>query len=101
LDTDCDKITDTKSENRARFVGAFTVDSTTFFDEKAKDSFGKLGGRRRKAKKEGMDIGSLIRSRGRGGAQTQIEREAERLTNNRDTADNISTRPSMGLLFQA
>jgi hypothetical protein len=31
LDTGCDEITDTKSDNRARFVGTFTVDSTTFF----------------------------------------------------------------------
>jgi hypothetical protein len=31
LDTGCDEITDMKSDNRARFVGAFTVDSTTFF----------------------------------------------------------------------
>ena len=31
LDTGCDEITDTKIDNRARFVGAFVVDSTTFF----------------------------------------------------------------------
>ena len=31
LDTGCDEITDMKSDNRARFVGAFTVDSTTLF----------------------------------------------------------------------
>jgi hypothetical protein len=30
LDTGCDEITDTKIDNRARFVGAFTVDSTMF-----------------------------------------------------------------------
>jgi hypothetical protein len=38
-----------------------------------------------------MDIGSLIRSRGRGGAQTQVERKSEKSTDSRDTADNIST----------
>ena len=31
LDTGCDEITDTKIDNRARFVGAFAVDSTTLF----------------------------------------------------------------------
>jgi hypothetical protein len=33
----------------------------------------------------------LIRSRGRGGAQTQVKRKLERLPDSRDTADNIST----------
>jgi hypothetical protein len=33
----------------------------------------------------------LIRSQGRGGAQTQVERKSERSTDSRDTADNIST----------
>ena len=33
----------------------------------------------------------MIRSQGRGGAQTQVERKSERSTDSRDTADNIST----------
>jgi hypothetical protein len=90
LDTRCDEITDTKIDDRARFFGAFTMDSMAFFSEEAKDSFGKLGSRRRKAKKS-MDIRRLIRSCGRGGAQTQVERKSERSTDSRDTADNIST----------
>ena len=99
LDTGCDEITDGESDNRARCVGAFTVDSTAFFSEKkAEGSFDELGGRRRETK-EGMDIGSLIRSRGRGGAQTQIERKSERSTDSRNTA-TISVL-SMGLLCQA
>ena len=38
-----------------------------------------------------MDIRSLVRSRGRGGTQTQIERKSEWSTDCRDAADNIST----------
>ena len=62
----------------------------TFFSEKMEDSFGELGGRSGKAK-EGMDVPSLIRSWGRGGAITQVERESERLTDSRDIMDNTST----------
>ena len=90
LDAGCDEITDTKVDNGARFVGAFAVDSTTFFSEKAEYSFSKLGGRRRETK-EGMDVGSLVGSGGRGRAQAKVEREAERSSNSGNTADNIST----------
>ena len=55
------------------------------------DLLGELGGRSGKAK-EGMDVPSLIRSWGRGGAITQVERESERLTDSRDISmDNTST----------
>ena len=49
-----------------------------------------LGGRRRETK-EGMDVGSLVGSGGRGRAQTKVEREAERSFNRGNTANNIST----------
>jgi hypothetical protein len=52
--------------------------------------FGELSGRGGEAQK-GMDIRSLIRGQGRGGAQTQVKGKSERLTDSRDTADNIST----------
>jgi len=90
LDTGCDKIADGEGDNRARCIGAFTVDSTTFFSEKAEYLFSKLGGRRRETK-EGMDVGSLIRSGGRGRAQAKVERETKRSSNSGNTANNIST----------
>ena len=52
--------------------------------------FSKLGGRRRETK-EGMDVGSLVGSGGRGRAQAKVEREAERSSNIGNTANNIST----------
>ena len=90
LDTGGDKIADGEGDNRARCIGAFTVISTTFFSEKAEYSFSELGGRRRETK-EGMGVGSLVRGLGRGRAQAKVEREAERLSNSRNTANNIST----------
>jgi hypothetical protein len=56
----------------------------TFFSEKVEESFSDLGGRRRETK-EGMDVGSLIRSWGRGRAQAKVERETERSANSGDT----------------
>ena len=91
LDTGCDEIGNSEGDNRAaRCICAFKVDSTTFFSEKAEDSFSKLGGRRRETK-EGMDVGRLVGSGGRGRDQAKFERAAERSSNSGNTANNIST----------
>ena len=90
LDTGCDRIAEGEGDNRARYICVFTVDSTTFFSEKAEYSFSELGGRRREMK-EGMDIRSLVRGGGRGRAQAKVKREVERSSNNGNTANNIST----------
>jgi hypothetical protein len=84
LDTGCDKIADSEGDNRARCICVFTVDSTTFYNEKTEYSFSELGGRRRETK-ESMDVGSLFRSWGR------VEREAEWSANSGNTANNIGT----------
>ena len=69
LDTGCDKIVNSEGDNRARC---------------------ELGGRRREMK-EGMNVGSLVGSGGRGRAQAKVKREAEGSSNSGNTANNIST----------
>jgi hypothetical protein len=66
------------------------VGSATVFGEKAEDLLGKMRGGRRVAEKI-VDVLSLSGGRDRWGTEAEVEREAKRATNGRDTADYIRT----------
>jgi hypothetical protein len=50
--------------------------------------FGELSSRASEAK-EGMNIGSLVRSRSRSGAEAQVKRKSERATDSGNAADDV------------
>jgi hypothetical protein len=100
LDMGCDdEIANGEGDDRAKCICSFMVDSMTFFNEKAEDSFGELGGRRRETK-EGMNVGSLVRGWGIGAG---LRLRSKGKWKGRPTAGTlrIITIPPMGLLFQA
>jgi hypothetical protein len=88
LDAGHDEVADSVGNWSTRLVDAFAMGGAAFFSEEAEDLFGKAGGRGGEAK-EGVDVGGLIGSWGRGSLEAQIKGEAEGAADGGDAADNI------------